>query len=322
MKNLLTGALIIAAVAASPAQAQSRMFYKLNTVCSIKGANPQKCVVEAIDEGDTTLYRHTMGKRVITVRVGGEPVRMTMLDNTSKTWVNLSSTAARFSTNTICFNGQDLCVVNANYLNSIREERPDLSASQDLVQARFDQSGRHIEPLRPFRFEQAYANGSNQSLSDKKPDAPQGMIYSVTKNTYTAFVNGKQYNCTQEDTPSTSERLGYGSYKMNYECEGIKIIVTRQGLSEAMREVDQCVTRGYEVTKDKFALVDKEGNKFYLHTPELKRCKTSPDFLYRIDPSGSKYTAIQTSTASSDEIELRFIFTSDSVLTEKRRPAL
>jgi len=127
---------------AGSAQAQSQTLYKLDTQCRIKGANPQKCMVEAIQEGDATLYRHTMGNRVETVRISDAPVRMTLLNNTSKTWDNLSSAAARFSTNTICFNGQDLCVVNANYLNSIREERPDASAGRDLIQVRFDQSGR------------------------------------------------------------------------------------------------------------------------------------------------------------------------------------
>mgnify|MGYP007019758134 FL=1 len=52
------------------------------------------------------------------------------------------SAAARFSTNTICFNGRDLCAINPNYLNSVREDRPDATAGRDLVKVQFGADGR------------------------------------------------------------------------------------------------------------------------------------------------------------------------------------
>lgn len=139
-------ALATVALSVGPAQAQARTegktLYTLTTQCSIKGEKPQSCVVEAIQAGDATLYRHKLADRVETVRITDKPVRMNLWDHKAKSWQNLSSAGARFSTNTICFNGRDLCVVNANYLNSVREERPDATAGRDLVQVRFDSTGR------------------------------------------------------------------------------------------------------------------------------------------------------------------------------------
>jgi hypothetical protein len=130
------------AFAAAPTWAQSGTLYKLDTKCSVKGAQPQACVVEAVNEGDATLYRHIMGKTVETIRVTDSPVRMSLWVDSSKTWKNLNSAAARFSTNTICFNGRDLCVINPNYLNSVREDRPDATAGRDLVKVKFGADGR------------------------------------------------------------------------------------------------------------------------------------------------------------------------------------
>jgi hypothetical protein len=120
--------------------------YSLETRCSVAGGEPEPCVVEATKDAEGTTYRHTIGERPdtvsITVRITDAPVRMRVWDVAKNTWTPLSSAAARFSTNTICFNGRDLCAVNANYLNSVREERPDATAGRDLVQVRFDESGR------------------------------------------------------------------------------------------------------------------------------------------------------------------------------------
>jgi hypothetical protein len=67
---------------------------------------------------------------------------MSLWDPTSKSWVVLQSAGARFSTNTICFNGRDLCVVNPNYLNSVREEKTEALAGRDLVGVKFSRDGR------------------------------------------------------------------------------------------------------------------------------------------------------------------------------------
>ena len=128
-------------LAAAPALAQTETLYKLDTKCSIKGGEPQTCVVEAVNEGNATLYRHSIGKKVETIRVTESPVRMSLWVESQKSWKNLDSAAARFSTNTICFNGRDLCVINPNYLNSVKEDRPDATAGRDLIKVRFGADG-------------------------------------------------------------------------------------------------------------------------------------------------------------------------------------
>lgn len=126
--------------AALPVRAE--VLYTLNTQCSLKGASPVPCTVEAVNEGDVTLYRHQIGAKTITLRISDSPVRMALWDASSKQWQSLKRASARFSSNTICFNGRDLCVVNANYLNSVREGNPAATAQRDLVKVHFGADGR------------------------------------------------------------------------------------------------------------------------------------------------------------------------------------
>lgn len=129
----------------SPAQAaEDTLLYLLETTCTVRGGSPQPCTVEAIDEaeGEATLYRHMIGKTVTSIRVTDSPMTMSVMTAGSKDWENLNDAGARFSTNTICFNNRELCVVNPNYLNSVREERPDSTAGRDLVVVKFGPDGR------------------------------------------------------------------------------------------------------------------------------------------------------------------------------------
>jgi len=135
-------AVLFAAPALAQPQSQPARLYKLETQCSLKGSKPQACVVEAVNEGNATLYRHSIGKTVETIRVTDSPVRMSVWVGRTKSWKNLDTAAARFSTNTICFNGLDLCVINPNYLNSVREDRPDATAGRDLIKVQFGTDGR------------------------------------------------------------------------------------------------------------------------------------------------------------------------------------
>ena len=131
-----------AAPAAQPAAAE-QLLYTLSTQCSLQGAAPVPCTVEAVDEGGATLYRHRIGKVTETVRITAEPVTMAIWANDTKQWRPLRGASARFSTNTVCFNGKDLCVVNPNYLNSVREDRSNTRLQgRDLVMVHFGQDGR------------------------------------------------------------------------------------------------------------------------------------------------------------------------------------
>jgi len=141
----LTAAVLLAPAPASaaPSAPTSQTLYTLSTQCSIKGAAPVPCTVEALDSGDATLYRHRIGPVTETVRITAEPVTMALWAQDSRQWQPLRGASARFSTNTVCFNGKDLCVVNPNYLNSVREDRSNTRLQgRDLVMVHFGQDGR------------------------------------------------------------------------------------------------------------------------------------------------------------------------------------
>ena len=144
-RSLLMGSTALLGLAGGsaflPAAVHGEPIYTLKTTCSIEGAAPVPCEVTALNEEGATRYSHSIGDRTTTVRVTGSPVRMALWDGTSQQWQSLNQVAARFSTNTICFNGRDLCVVNPNYLNSIREERDNLQG-RDLVMVHFGDDGR------------------------------------------------------------------------------------------------------------------------------------------------------------------------------------
>jgi hypothetical protein len=130
------------ALLAAPLAARSETLYTLKTQCSLQGATAVPCTVEVVNEAGVTLYRHRVGTRVETIRISDKPVRMAQWDHAGKRWRSLQSASARFSSNTICFNGGELCVVNPNYLNSVREENAAAAAGRDLVKVHFGADGR------------------------------------------------------------------------------------------------------------------------------------------------------------------------------------
>ena len=135
-------ALLAASLLGAPLLARAEVLYKLSTQCTLGAGNPQPCQVEAINEKGATLYRQTIGSTTETIRITDQPVRMERWDAQAKGWQSLTSAAARFSRNTVCFNGRDLCVVNPNYLNSVVQDRPEAMAGRDLVQVFFGKDGR------------------------------------------------------------------------------------------------------------------------------------------------------------------------------------
>ncbi|MCP9791355.1 hypothetical protein KBZ20_04520 [Vulcanococcus limneticus Candia 3F8] len=131
-----------AAMVWSPSAARSEVVYKLETRCSLQGAPAQACTIEAENDGTATLYRHRIGSVSETIRITEAPVRMQRWDGSLKQWQPLERAQARFSTNTVCFNDRNLCVINPNYLNSIREDNPNTFSGRDLVKVLFDSTGR------------------------------------------------------------------------------------------------------------------------------------------------------------------------------------
>ena len=132
----------VPAPAAAQTQTPPQVLYTLQTRCSLNGAAAVPCTVEALNEGKATLYRHTIGRNVETIRITDAPVRMQRLEAGSKRWSSLTWAAARFSSNTVCFNTRELCVVNPNYLNSVQQQSSAAMAGRDLVKVHFGADGR------------------------------------------------------------------------------------------------------------------------------------------------------------------------------------
>lgn len=136
---LLTGAAL--SLTLGSAEAQAEVLYTLGTKCTLKGAAPVACQVEAVNEKGATLYRHTIGSTTHTLRITDQPSSFSLWDGGSKSWQTLRNATVLFSSNTLCFNDKDFCVVNPNYLNSLVQERPDFR-SRDLIRAHFASDGR------------------------------------------------------------------------------------------------------------------------------------------------------------------------------------
>jgi hypothetical protein len=143
LRPLLIGSWFTASVlSATPGHSAEVLLYKLETQCSRAGAAPVNCTVEAINDGKSTRYRHFIGQTIETIRITDDPLTMTLWNPESKSWQTLHNASGRFSTNTVCFNDQDLCVVNPNYLNSVRQDNAAKMAGRDLVRVHFGSDGR------------------------------------------------------------------------------------------------------------------------------------------------------------------------------------
>jgi len=125
------------------APVHAELLYTLSTLCSVVGTPPSPCTVEAVDQGSVTLYRHRIGKQETVIGISEDPfVRMGRWNPATSSWQPLSSATARLSANTVCFNGTDLCVVNPNYLNSLRQEKGAALNGRDLLKVTFGSDGR------------------------------------------------------------------------------------------------------------------------------------------------------------------------------------
>jgi len=142
----LIGGAVLAGGAASllaPSPARADLLYSLASRCSLGSAAPTACTIEAVDQGTVTLYRHRIGRQEQVIGISEEPyVRMGLWNPATKSWQALQSASARLSSNTVCFNGTDLCAVNPNYLNSLRQEKGAALNGRDLIKVTFGSDGR------------------------------------------------------------------------------------------------------------------------------------------------------------------------------------
>lgn len=126
-----------------PLSARASTLYTLQTTCSLQGASPAPCLVEAVDVGESTEYRHRIGSTTVVYRIFDEPyVRIEGRNPGSGNWMPVRNAVIHFPDNQLCFNDKALCVVNPNYLNSVREEAGSTLTGRELVGLAFGSHGR------------------------------------------------------------------------------------------------------------------------------------------------------------------------------------
>ncbi|PZV02812.1 hypothetical protein [Cyanobium sp. ULC084] len=124
-----------------PSKAET--LYTLDTFCSLQGKDAKPCIVTAVDVGDTTEYRHRIGAKEVIFRIIDEPfTRLELWDPAGKSWQTARLASVIFSLNAFCLNGTAFCVVNPNYLNSVREDLGRAVNGRDVLEVSFSKSGR------------------------------------------------------------------------------------------------------------------------------------------------------------------------------------
>ncbi len=137
------GSAALVGAVAMPGAVMAQSLYTITTTCSLKGAAPVPCTVEAVDVGEATEYRHRIGATKVTYRVFDDPyVRVDGMDPATGSWIPARNASIRFSSNELCFNDRAFCVVNPNYLNSVRQEAGTNFTGRDLVGLSFGSKGR------------------------------------------------------------------------------------------------------------------------------------------------------------------------------------
>lgn len=143
LSTVLLGGLLLGCALAGGQPGRADALYTLDTFCSLEGTDAVRCSVTAINQGDTTEYRHRIGTKEVTFRISDKPyTRVELWDPAGKRWQSARSAAAIFSLNALCLDGTAFCVVNPNYLNSVREDLGRAVNGRDVMEVTFGSDGR------------------------------------------------------------------------------------------------------------------------------------------------------------------------------------
>ncbi len=129
-------------VLATALPAAAELLYRLETRCSLTGGPFQPCVVEASRDGDSLLVQHSIGRRTETIRFSAAPLRVSRRQLSTSQWQPVRLLGLRFSTQTVCFDGRMLCVINPNDLERVRQGNPLQLEGRDRVKVHFGRDGR------------------------------------------------------------------------------------------------------------------------------------------------------------------------------------
>lgn len=122
---------------------RAEVLYRLDTFCSVDGADAVPCRLEAVNGSGFTEYRQRLTDREVRFRVIDEPVtRVELLDAASGRWSSVRRAAALFDLNAVCLDGVRFCVLNPNYLNSVRQQLGAAASGRKVLELQFGDDGR------------------------------------------------------------------------------------------------------------------------------------------------------------------------------------
>jgi hypothetical protein len=139
--------LLSASVLAFPGPLQAETLYTLESFCSLNGTDAVPCRIEAINSGEATEYRHTLGgsrgDKEVRFRVSDQPyTRIDLWDGEAKSWRSARNASAFFELNALCLDGTSFCAINPNYLNSVRQDLGRAVNGRSVLEVHFGKDGR------------------------------------------------------------------------------------------------------------------------------------------------------------------------------------
>ncbi|MFM7465154.1 MAG: hypothetical protein ACKO28_06745 [Cyanobium sp.] len=143
--------LLAASALAFPGPLQAESLYTLESFCSLNGTDAVPCRIEAINSGEATEYRHTLGGtkggsgggKEVRFRVSDQPyTRIDLWDGEAKSWRSARNASAFFALNALCLDGTSFCAINPNYLNSVRQDLGRAVNGRSVLEVHFGKDGR------------------------------------------------------------------------------------------------------------------------------------------------------------------------------------
>ena len=139
--------LLAVSTLAFPGALRAETLYTLDSFCSVNGTDAVPCRIEAINSGEATEYRHSLGGRKdgkeVRFRVIDQPhIRIELWEAESNNWRSARNASAFFALNAVCLDGTSFCAINPNYLNSVRQDLGRAVNGRSVLEVHFGKDGR------------------------------------------------------------------------------------------------------------------------------------------------------------------------------------
>lgn len=135
--------LLAAAALAFPGALRAETLYTLESFCSLNGTDAVPCRIEASNRGNASEYLHLLSNKEVRFRVIDSPYTLVELwDGERKSWRSAHDATAYFEFNALCLDGTSFCVLNPNYLNSVRQDLGRAVNGRSVLKVFFGKDGR------------------------------------------------------------------------------------------------------------------------------------------------------------------------------------